>query len=326
MTDGTSTEGTSRRARSGHRPGRGAGDRPGTTVAVLGATGCVGRAVCAAYARRGDRVLAIARTAPPGGDHPFLALDVADTAPADLARILGDAGVDTVVNAAGGWARTEELNRGHVQLVRRLVAAVGATRTRPRLVHVGSVHEYGPIAEGTSVSETAEVRPDTAYGRVKLAGSRIVLRAAQAGSVDAVVLRAVNVYGPYTTPASFLGTLRDRLRRAGPEGLTVTVAAARRDFVDARDLAEAVVLAGRAPVTGEVINIGRGVAEDVRELVRVLLETAGLRPDAVPLVDAPVPSNGGAWTRADIGRARRLLGWRPRAGVRESIEALWEQG
>ncbi|TCB96892.1 SDR family oxidoreductase [Micromonospora zingiberis] len=294
-------------------------------MAVLGATGCVGRAVCAAYARHGAQVLQVGRTPPPGC-RDFLALDLAATAPAELTRILADAGVDTVVNAAGGWARSEELNRAHVELVHRLVAAVGAMPSRPRLVHLGSVHEYGPIAEGTSVHETAEVHPDSTYGRVKLAGSRIVLQAAQAGSVDAVVLRAVNVYGPYTNPASFLGMLRDRLRQAGPPELTVTVAPARRDFVDARDLAEAVVLAGRAPVTGQVINIGRGVAEDIRKLVRMLLETAGRRPDAVALVDAPVTSNGGAWTRADIGRARRLLGWRPRAGVQESITALWEQG
>ncbi|PZF96069.1 NAD-dependent epimerase/dehydratase family protein [Micromonospora deserti] len=300
----------------------------GSRVAVLGATGCVGRAVCAAFARTGGRVLAIARTPRPGTRyHRFLPLDVSDTAPADLARILTDERVDTVVNAAGGWGRTEaELNPGHVRLARRLVAALDATRRRPRLVHVGSVHEYGPIAEGTSVSETAEPRPDTGYGRVKLASTRIVLRAAEAGAVDAVVLRAVNVYGPYTAPASFLGMLRDRLRRTGPEGLTVTVAAARRDFVDARDLAEAVVLAARSPVTGQVINIGRGVAEDVRELVRALLETAGLPPGAVPVVDGPVTSNGGAWTRADIRRAGHLLGWRPRTGVQESIEALWEHG
>ncbi|KAB1948723.1 NAD-dependent epimerase/dehydratase family protein [Micromonospora sp. ALFpr18c] len=297
-----------------------------TRVAVLGATGCVGRAVCVAYARGGARVVGIARTPPPRAEYPFRSLDLAATAPADLARILAEEGVDTVVNAAGGWGRAEELRRGHVRLVRRLVAALGAMETRPRLVHIGSVHEYGPIAEGTSVSENTVPRPDSAYGRVKLAGSRIVLRAAQAGTVDAVVLRAVNVYGPYTTPTSFLGALRERLRRAGPEGLTVRVAPARRDFVDARDLADAVVLAGRAPVNGKVINIGRGVAEEVRELVQVLLETAGLRPGAVPLVDAPVSSNGGAWTRADIRQARCLLGWCPRAGVRESIEALWEQG
>ncbi|MEU8328843.1 NAD-dependent epimerase/dehydratase family protein [Micromonospora sp. NPDC048839] len=297
-----------------------------TRVVVLGATGCVGRAVCAAYARTGARVVGVARTPLPGVDHRFRPLDIAGTAPADLARILADEGVDTVVNAAGGWGRPEELKRGHVQLVRRLVAALGAMETRPRLVHIGSVHEYGPMAEGTSVSETAVPRPDSAYGRVKLAGSRVVLRAAQAGTVDAVVLRVVNVYGPYTTPTSFLGALRERLRRSGPEGLTVSVAPARRDFVDARDLAEAVVLAGRAPVNGRVINIGRGVAEEVRDLVQVLLETAGLRPGAVPLVDAPVSSNGGAWTRADIRQARRLLGWCPRSGVRESIEAMWEQG
>ena len=35
-------------------------------------------------------------------------------------------------------------------------------------------------------------------------------------------------------------------------------------------------------------------------------------------------SKGGGWTKADIGHAKRVLGWRPVIGLRESLRDMWE--
>ncbi|RCV47557.1 NAD-dependent epimerase/dehydratase family protein, partial [Marinitenerispora sediminis] len=245
--------------------------------------------------------------------------------PAETARILRAARVDTVVNATGGWGSTqEEMAYAHVRLVRRLVAALALLAHRPRLVQVGSVHEYGPVAPGTLITETTPARPSGDYGRTKLAGARAVLAAAHAGDVDGVVLRVVNVCGPHPPPASFLGALLRRLRAAAPgDDLTVSVADARRDYVDVRDVAEAVLLAATAPATGRIVNVGRGEATEVRELVRLLLAAAG-RPAGLVREDAgEVASKGGDWTRADIRLARDLLGWRPRVDLPGSIRDMW---
>ncbi|MFC7330956.1 NAD-dependent epimerase/dehydratase family protein [Marinactinospora rubrisoli] len=298
---------------------------PAPRVAVLGATGCVGRQVCAEFARHGAHVLAVARRpAPHTAPHSFHPLDVAAADPADTARLLHDARVDAVVNATGGWGSTEEeMTYAHVRLVDRLVTALARLPHRPRVVQVGSVHEYGPVTPGTLIGETTPARPTSAYGRTKLAGTDAVLAATRAGDVDGVVLRVVNVCGPHPPPASFLGTLVHRLRAAAPgDDLSLTVADARRDYVDVRDVAEAVRLAATAPATGRVINIGRGEAAEVGELVRLLLAAADL--PAGPLrTGTGVASKGGDWTRADIRLAARLLGWRPRTDLPASIAAMW---
>ncbi|MEU5884524.1 NAD-dependent epimerase/dehydratase [Spirillospora sp. NPDC047279] len=297
-------------------------------VAVLGASGSVGRHVCPALARRGHEVLAIARhPAPQIADYPFLAFDLGEGAPEKLGRIIDAERIDAVVNVAGRSGDSEaELARSYHRLVERLVTALEPVPSRPRFVHLGSVHEYGPVPAGTLIGESLPERPANAYARAKLAGSRAVLAATRRGALNGVVLRTVNTLGPYppreTFPAALLGLLRTAAVTREP--VELDVAAAERDFVDVRDLAEALVSAVTAPVEGEVVNIGRGEAVGIADLVAICFAAAGLPLDLMRLKEAPVRSQGGDWTCADIRAARRLLGWRPVIGLRDSARAMWE--
>ncbi len=298
-----------------------------SAVAVFGATGCVGRAVTAAFVRAGRPVLEVARHRPPyATGNRFLALDAAAADPGELAALLAAAHVDTVVNSTGGWVTGEEENqRVHVHLVENLLAALARAPGRTRFVQIGSVHEYGPLPAGTAVEETRPARPVSAYGRSKLAGAEAVLRASRAGLVDGVVLRVVNLCGPEAAGVGFLGAAVRRLRTATPEQpAELTVADAHRDFLDVRDLAAAVLAAAIRPVAGQVINVGRGEAVPVAYLLDLLVAAAGPPPGAVRLRAAPVDSRGGDWTRADIRRAARLLGWRPAVELPESIKDMWD--
>ncbi|MEU6024247.1 NAD(P)-dependent oxidoreductase [Micromonospora sp. NPDC047134] len=296
-------------------------------VAVMGASGSVGRQVCAAFSRSGQSVLAVARRP---ADHlsayRFRSVDLGAETPEHIAEILVAESADVVVNATGGWGTTEqEMEYAHVVLTGRLVEAVALVPRRPRLVHVGTIHEYGPVPEGTLIDEKIEPAPQTPYARTKLAGSEAVLHAARDGRIDGVVLRAVNLCGPHPAPPSFLGYLHRRLREA-TDGATLelSIADARRDYLDVRDAAEAVVLAATAPVTGQVINIGRNEAVDLRELVALFIAAAGFPQDRLRVLDRQVLSKGGDWTRADIRLAQQVLGWRPRISLAESMGAMWE--
>ncbi|MGW6605115.1 NAD-dependent epimerase/dehydratase family protein [Streptomyces sp. NPDC055036] len=312
-------------------------DKKVPRTAVLGATGSLGAHITEVLSRAGHDVLGIARTPPSGAPaaHPYAAhpspvtfvpLDVGAAGPAELAELLHDARVTAVVNATGGWGTTEaEMKYSHVRLVECVVEATARMPVRPRLVQLGSIHEYGPVPEGALIDERTEPRPSTAYARSKLAGSRAVLRATRAGRADGVVLRVVNVCGPRTSRASFLGAIAARLREETPMArVTLRVADARRDYIDVRDVARAVVLAMGAPVAGRVINIGRGEAVAMADLVAGLLTAAGLPPGEARVSGGPVESKGGGWTRADIRLAGELLGWAPRIALSASLRDMWE--
>ncbi|MEU8828730.1 NAD(P)-dependent oxidoreductase [Streptomyces sp. NPDC048636] len=292
---------------------------------VVGGTGFIGRHICRALARQEYDVLAMARKpaeAIPGVG--FLALDAVAAPVGDIAAAVGPA--DLVVNAAGdSWEGDEErMTASHIPLVDQLVSAVATLPRRPRLLHLGSVHEYGPVPDGTAVGENHPTAPETPYARTKLVGSRIVLGAADAGRIDGCVLRVTNVCGPGTPYGSFLGRLAARLRETDEATpLTLTLVDDRRDFIDVRDVADAVVRAAGAPVGGQVINIGQGTATGMRELAGLLISASRVPPHLVREEDAPVHSKGGRWTQADIRLARTLLGWSPKVPLKESLYDLW---
>ncbi|MEU4711945.1 NAD(P)-dependent oxidoreductase [Nocardia salmonicida] len=303
-------------------------------VAVLGGTGWVGRHVCEVFARNGYDVVVVARNPVPHVcGNEFVPLDLATAAQGVIADFFGAGRFDVVVNATDaanandGWSRTEEqLYRSNVGLVHRIIAAMASLPQSPRLVHFGTIFEYGPVAVGEPMHEFVPPKPVGAYARTKLAGSAAVLDACRAGTISGLVLRLVNVCGPHPSPASFPGKLLASLRSAvvNGGGVEVAIAAARRDFVDVRDVAEACFKAAESATTGHAVNIGSGIAVELRELVELFVATAGLPRTALEPRAEVVSSLGPDWTKADIRLAMELLEWRPRITLSESVRATWE--
>ncbi|MEV0001611.1 NAD-dependent epimerase/dehydratase [Micromonospora sp. NPDC050980] len=303
-------------------------------VLVLGGHGFLGRHACAALAAAGDEVIAVSRRPARLPAARSIALDLAASDQATISGMLTAMRPRVVVNAAGAvWGVSdEELTASNVTLVRRLVAALGELPWRPRLVHLGSVHEYGPVPAGTLIREQDPPRPVSPYGRTKLLGTEAVLAAVRSGAVDATVLRVVNVSGPGTPAKSLLGQVARQLRahrhRWEPAVLRLAPLRAHRDFVDVRDIADAVCAAAAATDPAAVTNIGRGEAVSVRWLVDQLIAASGV---PARIVEHGVPAersdrgSGIDWQQVDITEARCRLRWAPRRGLTESLTALWAE-
>lgn len=187
-------------------------------VVVLGGTGFLGRHVCAALDERGVEVVSVARGAP--ADLPpwrFLALDLVTRPARELARELGETGAGVVVNAVGSiWGRRDDqMWEAAAVPTLRLLDALETLPVRPRLVHLGSVLEYGRMREGSSTTAVAETRPTSAYGRAKLAATRAVLDRFHTGELTGMVLRISNIAGPGSPDVSLLGQVAGSFYRPG---------------------------------------------------------------------------------------------------------------
>jgi nucleoside-diphosphate-sugar epimerase len=300
-------------------------------VLVIGASGFLGRHVRDRAAAAGLDVSTAGRSPLPDS-RAHCELDLAAAQPAALAAALADQAPDVVVNCAGSTCGdVGTLAAANVTGTATLVGAMRRTGRSIRLVHLGSAAEYGPSEPGTAVAESAPARPAGAYGATKLAGTRLV-ELGRATGLDAVVLRVFNPVGPGAPETILPGRLVRELRRAAAEGTDVRLGPldAVRDFVDARDVGDAAVAAATAPLLpAAVLNVGSGAAVPVRTLVRELAAISGY--DGPVSEDGAGPGRpGGApaalsWQQADIGLARRDLGWRPRRDLATSLADLWEE-
>lgn len=276
-----------------------------TRIVVVGGRGYLGRWIAA---RLGPGALVPGRAE----------LDLA-AGPAAVALALRAAAPDAVVNCAGATHGTPaELVAANVTGTACLLAAMRVACPDASLVHLGSAAEYGPGRPGRATAETGEPAPAGPYGRTKLAGTELV----RAAGIRATVLRVFNPVGPGAPPHSLPGRLAAEIARVRGEGGPVRLGPldGYRDFVDVRDVADAVA----AAVHGgpEVVNVGSGTATPIREFVRTVLAAAG--------VPAPVTESGPGsarsapvtWQQADVSLAAAAWGWRPRISLAASAAAL----
>jgi nucleoside-diphosphate-sugar epimerase len=307
------------------------------SVVVLGATGYLGRHIAEAFTARQDRVHQVSRSGPAGvaPDPRSVRMDLLTAGPAELVRFIAATGADVVVNAAGrAWQADEaQMVAGNADLVSRIAASLAALPRPPRLIQLGSVHEYGAGNPSGGTSEEHEPAPITPYGRTKLLGTQAVLRAAREQGVPGVVLRLANVIGAGAPRGSLFGMVAAHLGHAArlhslgerPAELRLPPLRARRDLVDAHDVVDAVVAAATVPsadITGQVINIGRGEAVQMRELIDRMITLSGLDVPVTEVVpDTPLRTDVDR-QQLDISRARQLLGWAPHRSLDTSLRDL----
>lgn len=298
-------------------------------VLVLGGTGFLGAAIAERFRAAGDLVTTVSRTRI-GERAGHERLDLGRAGADRLARLLAGHRPQVVVNAAGTvWGGSgRQMTELNAEFTERLVTAVSLYPGRPRLIQLGSAHEYGPIPSGTSVTEETPPAPVSEYGRSKLRGTEAVLRGANTTTLDGTVLRVANAAGPGIPRDSLLGAVAHSLAEPTPGSeapvpIHLTALTASRDFVDVRDVADAVLAtAGAGGVTGRIVNIARGEAVPVRDLVHRLIELSGVRAEVIEARPGTSLRAGHGWQRLDVRRARDLLGWRPARHLDESLTAL----
>ncbi len=146
-------------------------------------------------------------------------------------------------------------------------------------------------------------------------------------AVDGVTLRVFNPIGSGLRGETLLGRAVGRLRDAladGADAITMGPLSAYRDFVDARDVATAVVAATRVPsLPVRVVNVGSGRAVTAREAVDLLAHAAGFTGEVREEGAPSARSAAVDWIRADITRAAEVLGWRPTHDLTDSVQAMW---
>ncbi len=245
---------------------------------VTGATGHIGNVLVRQLLAKGEKVRALIWR---GEDTaPLEGLDV-ETIEGDILDLESLApalrGVDKVFHLAG----IISIMPGKNELVRRVnvegtlnVLLASLQAGVKRVVYTSSIHAITRAPHGTEINESLPFDPHNpvgAYDRSKAEATIRVLSAAKSG-LDAVVVCPTGVIGPFDFRRSEMGQLI--LDCIGHKPQFYVDGA--YDFVDVRDVADGIVLAGEKGRPGESYILS-GERITVRQILDIMWELTGGR-------------------------------------------------
>jgi GDP-4-dehydro-6-deoxy-D-mannose reductase len=300
---------------------------------VTGGNGFLGRHVLEALSAdlpgpsdSGTEVIVLGRRRPAvDAGHRFVEAELND--PEGLREAIRGLAPDYVIHTAGKTppAADDELYKANFWSTTRLLAALRSLGKPMRIVLAGSAAELGPVAEADlPVGEEYAAEPAEAYGRSKLLATRSGL--AERPPLEVVAARIFNVIGPGLPATQAFGAFAARLAEPGPDPLDLPVGCldTRRDFVDVRDVARAMIVLALRGRPGRVYHVGTGESRTVGDGLAYLIKSSGRA--VVPREDAALlRRRGPSDSRAAIGRIVAETGWQPRIGFEESLHDLWRE-
>jgi UDP-glucuronate 4-epimerase len=172
-------------------------------------------------------------------------------------------------------------------------------------------------------SETDRIeRTISPYAATKIAGEQICSNYAHLFGLRCMCLRFFTVYGPGQRPDLAISKFTKALLAGQPidrygDGSTA------RDYTYVDDIISGVLAAAAyTDKSGfEIFNLGGSATTTLAELIALAEEATGRRAVINVLPDQPgdVPL-----TYADVGKARRLLGYEPRTPIKEGVRKYVE--
>jgi len=193
-----------------------------------------------------------------------------------------------------------------------------------RVVYASSSSVYGASPE---LPKREEQRPSpiSPYAVSKAAGEQYAAVWNRLYGVETVGLRYFNVFGPRQDPASEYAAVIPRFIRWALAGEPLEVhgdGTQSRDFTYIDNVVEANFLAARAPqAAGEVFNVGCGERISLLAIIEILERSLGR---ALHRRHTPTRAGDVAHTLADIGKATRLLAYRPQVAFEEGLRRTLE--
>ena len=303
--------------------------KPQSTVLVTGAAGFIGSAVSACLAGAGHHVVAYDNLSRGRREYlpPGTTLIEADIRDGDaLAGAVAQVQPDAVVHLAAMHfipdciARPAETIEINVDGTQRLLNACRHSSVT-HVVFASSAAVYAP-SDQACVEASTPLGPIEIYGESKVRGEELLQAFHAQTGVSATALRLFNAVGRRETNPHVIPHIFESLETADVVPLGNTDA--RRDYVDSRDVATAVLSVLQAVRGHSVMNVGTGVAYSVNDLItalrsilgrdiRVLQEAARLRPTERMLL------------LADTTRLRRATGWEARFSLAAVLADLCDE-
>ncbi|MEW6172107.1 MAG: NAD-dependent 4,6-dehydratase LegB [Bacillota bacterium] len=193
-----------------------------------------------------------------------------------------------------------------------------------RVVHTSTSEVYG-TARYVPIDEEHPLQAQSPYAASKIAADQLALSYYRSFGLPVVVARPFNTFGPRQSARAVIPTIITQSIR-GEKTLHLGSLSPTRDFNYVRDTVSGILAVGFSERTvGEVVNIGAGRENSIKEIVEMVADITGLRFSVEEEKKRIRPTN------SEVGRlvcannkARKLTGWALQysleEGLRETVD------
>ncbi len=193
-----------------------------------------------------------------------------------------------------------------------------------RLVYSSSGAIFGE-AKYLPIDEEHPLNPESPYAVSKLAAEKYCFAFHKVYGVPTTALRYFNVYGPRQDTSEYANAISIFLSRTR-EGKPLTIfgdGKQTRDFIFIEDVVKANILAATHPsAVGEIFNIATGRENSIEQLVNFIKQVSAKESQVI----YAAPRAGEVkYSRANIEKAQRLLGYNPETNLKEGLILTWQE-
>jgi UDP-glucose 4-epimerase len=240
---------------------------------------------------------------------------VAAKAVAGMDYVLHQAAIPSVPRSV---ERPVESHRANVDATLEVLIAARDARVK-RVVFAGSSSVYGdqPILPKTEEMPTNPLSP---YALQKLMSEQYGQMFTRLYGLETVTTRYFNVFGPRQDPGSPYSGVISLFIKSLAEGSRPVIygdGSQTRDFTFVTNVVDGVIRAAETPgVGGQVFNVATSSRVSLTELLAALKKIFG---STVEPIFKEARAGDVHDSQADIGKAERLLGYRPVVGLEEGL-------
>ena len=191
-------------------------------------------------------------------------------------------------------------------------------KNNTKFVFMSTCMVYDTASTGGAISETHPTKAASPYAGAKLAGENMVQSYYNTYGLPTVIVRPFNTYGPYQKSTGEGGVVSIFVQRdlSGDVLNIYGDGTQTRDLMYVEDCAEFVVQAAYSDAAnGEILNAGLGEDITINDLAALVCKDAG----QIQHVEHIHPQSEIPKLVCDYSKAKRLLGWEPKASLVEGI-------
>ncbi|MCW5519221.1 GDP-mannose 4,6-dehydratase [Aureitalea sp. L0-47] len=199
----------------------------------------------------------------------------------------------------------------------KLLDAIEELEEKPFFVNIATSSIYGLHA---TMTEDKAPLPASWYGVTKLAAEQLVLAYSRRGLLMSTSLRLYSVYGPRERPDKLYTRLIDCGINDKPFPLYDGSEKHLRSFTYVQDIVDGIVsVIGKEDIAnGEIFNLG---TEEENSTATGIAIVEKILQKKIQIEHKPARPGDQSRTRANIDKARRLLGYNPTTSLEDGLRA-----